>query len=363
VGGTLGVPVAAVGWLFGSELLALLGGSDTVTRLGGTYLAIIFLTAPARHVLLVAVRSLQGTGDTRTPMAANVVSNLTNVSLSVVLGLGLFGAPRYGVVGVAAATALANVLNAGLLLAAILGPWTGLRVTRPRQPIVVRQLLTVSAPRVAEGFATTVAQFPFNAVLLGFGTGVNAGYQVGRRLFQQATAPLSRGYTVAASVLVGQALGAGDPRDARETGWSVAALAAGSVGLVGLALVVAAGPLAGLLSRDPATVTAATAFGRVFGLTAGAFALFSALSGALQGAGETRIPFLARVSGTVAFTLGGTWLAGVYFGAGAVGGYLGVAAGFVWMAAVVVVGFARADWAGRAATLLAERGSADAARR
>jgi putative MATE family efflux protein len=359
VGVALGAPFAAVGWLFGPELVGLLGASGDIARLGGTYLGIVFLTAPARHAMLIAARALQGAGDTRTPMALNVVSNVCNVSLSVVLGLGLFGAPRLEIVGVAAATAAANVLNASLLLTAIAGPWGRLGLGRPRDPVIARQLVAVSTPRVAEGLATNLAEFPFNALLLGFGTGVNAGYQVGRRLFQQATAPFSRGYNVAASVMVGQSLGAGDPDRARFEGWSVTALGIVTVGLLGVALAVVAGPLAGLLSDDPATASSATAFARVYGLTGAAFAGFGALSGALQGAGETRIPFLARVSGTFGFTLGASWLLGVFFEAGAVGAYVGVGASFVWMALVAAVGFDRSGWAARAAEMMAERGTAE----
>ncbi len=66
-------------------------------------------------------------------------------------------------------------------------------------------------PRILEGLLTFVMEFPFNAILLLFGTEVNAAYQIGRRVYQQITAPLSRGYRTGASIVVGQTLGDGDP--------------------------------------------------------------------------------------------------------------------------------------------------------
>jgi Na+-driven multidrug efflux pump len=292
-------------------------------------------------------------------MYVNVFANSLNIAGSVVLGLGLLGAPRLDIVGVGLATATANVVTAVLLLAAIASSWTEASFVRPRNPVVVRQLLQVSAPRVAEGVASELAEFPFNALLLGFpaGEAVNAGFQIGRRIYQQVTGPLSRGYNVAASVLVGQSLGEGSPADARYDGRAVAALGVLTVGTIGLLLVVVAPWGVRLFTDDPATVRYATAFTRVYGVAGGLLVGFSALSGGLQGASETRIPFAARTTGMFGCFLGLSWLLGETLGYGPVGAYVGVAAAYAWMALVVAWGFERSDWASRAAEMMAERGT------
>ncbi|MFC7156100.1 MATE family efflux transporter [Halomarina halobia] len=357
VGALLGLPFVAFGVLFGRGAIALLGAPPEVARLGGTYLAIVFATAPARHVSLVAARSLQGTGDTRTPMYVNVVANGLNIAGSVALGLGLYGAPDLGVVGVGLATAAANVFTAVVLTAALRTGWTDAGVVRPSDPVVARQLVAVSAPAVAEGLASTLAEFPLNAILLGFGTEVNAAFQIGRRAYQQVTSPLSRGYNVAASVVVGQALGDGDPIRARFEGWATAALGLCTVGGIGLLLTVGADAFVGAFTDDPETARYAVAFARVYGLTAAFLVVFVVLQGALRGASETRVPLVARTSGLFGFTVGFTYLAGVVLGYGVVGAYAGIALAYVWMALVLTVSFGRSDWAGRAARMMAERGS------
>ncbi len=352
-----GVPFVLVGLLVAPELIALLGAPRTVAQMGGTYLAVVFATAPARHVALVAARSLQGTGDTRTPMYVNIVANLANVAGSVVFGLGLYGAPRLGIYGVGLATAAANVLSAVAFLAALHTDWAEAGLARPRDPVIARQLVTLAAPKIAEGFAATAAEFPFNAILLGFGTSVNAAFQVGRRAYQQVTAPLSRGYNVAANVVVGAALGAGDPDRARFEGWATTLLGVLTVGGLGLGLAVAARPFVALFTGDPETIRFATAFARVYGFSAPALVGFLVLSGALQGASETRLPFVARVSGTAGGLLGLTYLLGVVLGIGATGAYLGIAASYVWMAGFGVAAFHYTDWAGRATGMMADRGT------
>lgn len=355
LGALAGLPFAAFGLLFGPAAIRLLGADPTVVDLGGTYLAVVLLTAPARHIALIAARSLQGTGDTRTPMYVNAVANVGNIVGSFGLGLGYFGLPELGVLGVGAATASANVFTAVVLLAAIASRHTAAGFSRPQSTVITRQLLVVSAPKAAEGLSSALAEFPFNALLLGFGTNVNAAFQIGRRVYQQVTGPLSRGYSVAANVVVGQSLGEGDPDRARYDGWAVAALGLLTVGTVGLLLAYFARPLVMLLDDTPEVVRYGVWFARAYGLSAPFLVVFVALSGALQGASETRVPLVARATGMFGFLLGFSYLAGVVLGWGVTGAYWGVALANVWMAVVVTAGFHRGDWASRAAAMMAER--------
>jgi len=353
-----GVPIALCGILFGPSLIRLFGATGDTVTLGATYLDVVLATAPARHVSLVASRALQGTGDTRTPMYVTGFANVTNIAGSLVLGLGLFGVASYGVLGVGAATAASNVLSAALLVVAIGAFADDLELVRPHDLLIARQLLTVAAPKIAEGAATTLAEFPFNALLLGFGTPVNAGFQIGRRVYQQVTGPLSRGYRTAVGVLVGQALGDGDSAEARYRGWATAGLAALTVGGVGLVLVALAPDAVTVLAAgSPDALPYATEFARVYGLTAVFVALFVVLSGALGGASETRIPLFARATGVFGGLVGLTYVLGVVLGWGPLGAYVAVAVQYVWMAAVAVLGFRYSDWATRAADMMAERGS------
>lgn len=355
LGVLLGIPLALAGIFFGDLMIAILGASEEVVALGGIYIAIILATAPARHVMLIATSALQGTGDTRTPMYINIFANLLNVVGSLVLGLGLFGAPELRVVGVGLATATANVTSASLFFAILSGPWVEAGLERPRNPVIARQLVVVGTPKTAEGFAVALARFPFNALLLVFGTEVNAGYQIGRRIYQQVTAPLSRGYKVAASIVVGQSLGRGDPREARFGGWGIAALGVLTVGGIGVLLIVAAEPVVRLFSDDPAAVRHSVDFVRTYALAGIPLVGFLSLAGALQGAGETRLPLLARATGVFGFMLGFSYVAGISFGVGPPGAYVGLGLSYVWMAAIVFWSFARSDWAGRAARMMDER--------
>ena len=363
IGVLSGLPFALFGVLFGEQAIALLGfwadqdEMAEVADLGGTYLAIILLTAPARHVALVGARALQGTGDTRTPMYVNVVSNGLNILFSLVLGLGLFGAPRLEIVGVGLATAFGNVFTATAFLTAIATDWTAADFVLPRRLVIAKQLLVVSAPKIGEGFVATAVEFPFNALLLVFGAEVNGAYQIGRRVYQQVTSPLSRGLNVGASIVVGQSLGDGDPGGARFDGWATAALGLVTVGGLGLGLAALADPLAELFTDDQETLPVAAAFAFTYGVTAPFTALYVTLSGALQGGSDTKTPLLARAVGLLVFYLGFSAVTSVLLGWGVFGIYVGIFLYYVSAFCIVAAGFEFGGWATRATAMMAERGS------
>ena len=361
LGAILGVPMVAFGLTVGEEAIGVLGiftddsNMAEVASLGGTYLAIIFATSPARHVALIGARALQGTGDTRTPMYVNLVSNGLNIGLSLVLGLGLFGAPRLEIIGVGLATAIGNVFTATVFVVLLATGYTTAGYVRPRRLVIAKQLLVVSAPKVAEGLFATLVEFPFNALLLAFGAEVNAAYQIGRRVYQQVTSPLARGFRTGASIVVGQALGDGDAERARFEGWATALLGLLTVGTIGLLLAAFAEPIVRLFTDDPKTVTPAIGFAAVYGLTAPVTVLFVLLAGALQGGSDTMTPLIARATGLLGFYLGFSYLTAVVLDWGVTGFYAGIFGYYTWSLLVVAAGFRYGGWADRAAEMMAER--------
>ncbi|WP_121821663.1 MATE family efflux transporter [Halostella salina] len=358
LGALAGLPFAAFGLLLGDWAIDVLGAGSEVVSMGGVYLAIILATSPARHVALVAARSIQGTGDTRTPMYVNGFSNALNVAGTLVLGLGLGPAPQLQIVGVGLATAFGNVFTAGVLLLAMWRPWTLANLVRPRDWTITRQLLAISLPRILEGVATFVMDFPFNSILLVFGTEVNAAYQIGRRAFQQVTAPLSRGYRTGTGIVVGQSLGEGDAGAARYGGWAAALLGLVTVGTLGGVLFVGAEPLVAVFTGDAETARYAVGFTRAYAVAAPFTVVYVVLAGALTSGSDTRTPFVARITGMFVGMIGISYVVGIRLDYGVVAAYAGIVVYFVWATILVAAGFHRGGWVGKTEAMMAERGSA-----
>lgn len=356
-----GIPFAAFGLLFDQAAISVLGAEREVVLIGASYLTIILLSSPARHVTLIAARSIQGTGDTRTPMYVNLAANALNIGLTVGLAFGIAGLPEYGVVGIAIATAVADVLAALTFLLVLASERTPITLVQPSDLVIAKQLVLISAPRIAEGLSEVVAQFPFNAILLAFGTEVNAAYHIGMRLYQQIAAPLSRGYGVAANVLVGQALGRGEAETAYYDGLATTALGAITVGGLGAVLFFQAEAFVSLFTRDPVTIGYAADFARAYAVATVLIAPYAILAGSLRGGSETRSPFVAKVTGTFVFLLGMTYVGGVWLEYGVVAAYVAIVADYLWRDLVLGSVYYRRNWIERGTRMMRERGSLDTA--
>lgn len=355
IGAVCGLPPVIVGLLFSHRLIAVLGAEPEVIHLGGRYLAIIFAVAPMRIVALVGARSLQGTGDTRTPMFVNGGANMINIALSFSLGLGIWVAPSLGIIGIGIATAASRAFEALAIMGAIASARTPLSFARPTDPTITRQLIAVSVPNFAEGMSTSLANFPFNALLLLFGTEANAAYHIARRIYQQFTGPLYRSFGTVSSIIVGQTLGEGDPDEARYSGSAILALSVISLGCAGVILFAGAEQLVAIFTRDPTTIDYAVAFTRTFAVSMFFMGVFFPLAGALRGAGDTRTPFYARFIGASVFMLGVSYLFGITLGYGLLGVYVGIVLSYVCWAVVAGIGFIWGGWTETATAMMAER--------
>lgn len=355
IGTLCGIPLLFIGFLFSNWLIAILGAELEVVRMGAVYLTILFAAAPMRIISVVGVRSLQGTGDTRTPMLIIGAANTLNILLTVSLGLGIWFAPRMGIIGVGIGTAAGRTFEALSVTAVIAFNRTSPTFVRPRNILITRQLFTVSIPNFAEGLSSSLARFPLNAILLVFGTEPNAAYHIGRRVYQQLAGPLYRSFGTVSSIIVGQTLGEGRPEKARYATWAILALSASALGGTGLILFMGAESLASFFTQDPTTLGYAIAFTRTFAVSMLFFGIFYPLAGTLRAAGDTRTPFYARLGGEFGIMLGGSYILGIWLGFGLPGVYFSLVLSFGWWAAVVAVGFLWGEWSETAARMIAER--------
>jgi putative MATE family efflux protein len=351
------IPFVIFGLVGSFWALEILGAESETVRLGGLYLAVIMISAPAFHVTMIAARAIQGTGDTRTPMVINAGANALNIVLTVCLAFGVGPLPELTIVGIAIATAIGDLLAAVTFLAFINSSWSELNFVRPRRFVIGKQLILISAPRVAEGITELIAEFPFNAILLTFGTEVNAAYHIGRRVYQQVSSPLARGYGVAANIISGQSLGQGNPDEAYFDGLAAAALSVVTVGALGAVLFVGADWIVLAFTSDPETIEYAVDFARAYALSTVLIASYVVLAGSLRGGSESRPPFVAKVTGMVLFLLGVTYVFGVHLGYGVVAAYVAIVADFVWRNVVVGGVYLRQNWLDRGTSMMRDRGS------
>src|SRR3954465_10518889 len=250
-------------------------------------------------LFIVFRQSLQAMGRIAPIVGAIIAANLINAALNWVFIFGHLGLPAMGVVGSAWATSVSRALLVIILwiaarreLAPLLFP------IRPeiwqRSPLgrMLRLGLPIGAQHLLEFGA-----FALVALMMGWmGTLQMAGHQIAINL-AALTFMVPLGVGDAASVLVGRAIGRGDPAGTR--GAARAALASGFFFMATTATLFLSlpEPLAQLYSRDLEVVAIAAALIPI----AGVFQVFDGLqvvaAGVLRGAGDTRGPMLINLLG------------------------------------------------------------------
>ena len=357
-GAVAGLPFVLLAWSIPGQLIGLLGPSPDVVALAAQYLQIVFSSAPFRIMSLISSRALQGTGDTRTPMAVGVAANAANIVLSIALVTGCGPFPELGVPGVGWGTALANFLSAGAFIVLFLLPSTYLSLRLPPggwDLAVTRQLLAVGVPRMLQGGYQSIIAFPFNALVLLFGTEAAAAYHISMRIQQQVMAPMGRSYDTVTTILVGQNLGRRRHAESRKVGKGMLWLAAATVGFVGICLLLSAPLAVRIFTDDAPTIAHGVWFLRTLSVGAPIFALHSVLSGLLTGAGDTRTGFYGSVMSQTFFMLGLSYVASVGLGLGLVGIYAGLLADHISRTLWVARRFRSGIWIEEAEQMIDER--------
>jgi putative MATE family efflux protein len=296
---------------FAEELVAAFGVDAGVVRVGGGYLRILLAFNVPMAIGIVLASGLRGAGDVRTPLAIGALMNAVNLLGHWLLVFGNAGAPRLETTGSALATGLS--FAAGALVYLVLWQRNELAIERngwleglTLEPL--RRILRIGLPTAAEQFAFQIGLFLFLRIVAGFGTEPVAAYLIGVRILSFSFVP-GLGFSTAASTLVGQHLGAGDVRTATRSGWratrsAVAVMAAAGLVIIGVAPVVAG--WFGATGGD--TVQLTVLFIYVLGAAQPLMAIEYTLGGALRGAGDTRFPLFAILTGLFVFRLGGAAL-------------------------------------------------------
>lgn len=364
IGVLAGIPFIIFGLVLNEHAIAILGilmedeqSLAEIVDFGSIYLLIIMLSASAIHINFIAARSIQGTGDTVTPMLVNGAVNVFNIITTLVLAFGVGPFPELGIIGIAVATAIADTIAASTFLVLIWSAYTDVDFVVPEGLIIAKQILVIAAPRMGEGLLEMVTEFPFNAILLGFGAEVNAAYHVGRRMYQQVVAPLARGYAIAANIIVGQALGRQEPVTAYRNGIAAMGLSVLSIGGMCALLFFYAEQFVLIFTRDPITVEYGIGFAQAYAVAALFITAYIVLAGALRGGSETLTPFIARIIGTAGFLLGFTYIVGVGLGYGVIAAYIAIVLDFVARVAFLSVIYYRRRWLQRGTSMMHDRGS------
>jgi multidrug resistance protein, MATE family len=349
LGVLLGLLLAVVGIPAAHAMVAALGAGPDVVDAGGVYLQIVFLSAIPLTLTFVLSAAMRGAGDSRTPMLVAVVINLVNVAVALVLIFGLLGFPALGVAGSAWGAAAGRTVGMVALLVVLLqGLRNGnLRLAGrggwgPDLPLI-RRLARIGLPSMGEQLSRSLGMLFFSTIVISLGTAVFAAQRITFNILSLSFLP-GFGFSMAATALTGQALGAGLPERARRATWFAVRSAALWMGSMGVLFFVAAPLLMRLFTSEEEIVQVGEEALRVLAFGQPQVAVALVLAGGLRGAGDTRFPMLTTTVSMWLIRLPLAWFFVTRLGWGLPGAYASFIFGSTLEALAVYLRYRAGKW-------------------
>lgn len=309
----LGIALAAglmiVGFAMVDRLVSALALSGDAAANAARYIRFLLAILPLVMAEFVGIACLRAAGDTVAGLIVMFSANCVNVSVSwsLVRGVETLGIPRLGWDGLAIGTSLSFSI-AGLAILAMLargrsGMQLSARELRPHWP-TMRRLLHVGLPGGGDQLAIVCCHLLYVRAINGLGELATAAHGVGVRIESMAYLP-GYAFHVAAQTLAGQFLGAGDPRRATRSALVTLGVGGGLMVAAGAVMFFAPDWLTRLfINPQEADVRAlANRLLPIVGVGMPALAVVAILSGALRGAGDTRLPIVFTFVGLIVVRL------------------------------------------------------------
>lgn len=330
--------VLGAGLALAPAIFSFMETDAAVTAAGLGYLRVILLGMPAYFLFAWISAAFRAVGDAKTPLKLLALAALVNVCADPVLIFGLGGVPRLGVTGAALATV------GSWITAAVVG-WVllGRLGIRPRVTDVARpphetwRALVVGLPLGIEGALFSLIYIALTRITTTFGTPAVAALGVGHKL-EVLNYFVCAGMGAAATTLVGQSLGAGEPRRARRMAWRTLFLTILPVGAVTVLLVSFPVAAVGVFIPAPDVIAAGVTYVLLVGMSEPFMAAEVVLLGAFAGAHRTVVPAILQIGLTAARIPLAAWLVSSGWGVEAI--WFAIGATTVAKGVVLAVSFA-----------------------
>lgn len=337
-------------WFLGAWGLGMMGAEPEAKQQGATYLRAAALGMPFWSLVYAGFASLQGAGDTRTPMAIGVVVNVVNIVVAYALINGPGPFPRLNVTGSGAGFTSSALVGAALVIAVLMSgtrivhwyPWQVARFHGGD----ARRVLNVGVPAGLEYVQFNIAFMLYTRIIASLGTTAVAAHGVTLGI-QSLTFNVGLALSVATSAIVGQALGAGKPQVAERATYVAVRYSLAFMSAVAVLMMIFGAQITGLFvgGEDADKVID---IGRkllfIFAFAMPGLAISLALSGALRGAGDTRAVLYIMAGATWIVRLVPAYLLAIPLGLGVPGAWAAAVMDITTRAFLMFLRFRRGKW-------------------
>lgn len=330
--------LTVIGLLLSRPLLTLVngsGGEPEAVELGVAYLQIIFLGTPFLVLNIVFNRLMQGAGDTVTPLILTGALNVMNVIFNYIFMFGLGPVPAMGVSGAALGTVIARGIGVIVVFYLFYANKHTVKILPgsywPNWQMF-SDILTIGVPSGVQGLFRNGSRLLVLGIITSTEVGtygaaaLSIGFQVESLVFMPGLA-----LNVAATTLVGQALGSWQTEEARLRGNMAIALGLAVMGVLALPIIIFAPAIIRLFdpSSHPVLLATGTTYFRINTVVLPLSALAMVANGALRGAGDSVPGLISTMVTRALISVSLAWVLAFPVGMGSMGVWIALAVGVV----------------------------------
>jgi len=343
----LALPLSILGITFTDKIMSFLGAQNDTIAIGRLYFKIIMVGLVFQSLNFSLAAALRGAGDTKMPMGINLKVNFLNVIGNMLLIYGLLGFPRLGVIGAAVSTALSQVLASILLFYNIIIGKSIISFNFKNKfsfnRDTIYNLVKIGIPASLEQIVMRAGLLMFVKIVASLGTTIFAAHQVSLNIFNLSFQP-GQAFGIAASSLVGQNLGAGNPKQAEL--YAKEARRIGSIISSSMAvLFFVFGPqLVSLYTTDPEIIKSASTALKIIAVVQPFQSSQLILAGGLRGAGDTISPLISTFIGILGVRVALSYLFVNALGYGLAGAWMAVLVDQLVRWALIYIRFQSGKW-------------------
>ncbi len=284
----LGITLGIIGYVTAIPVLKLLHTPNDAFLPTLHYMRMIFIGLPFMFAYMSFQGIVQGRGNTVTPMKIITFSLILNAILDPLMIFGI-GMPKMGVTGAAIATDLARVLAMFLGFRYLFSDKSEIRLKRNDLTInwkITNKIFKIGLPLSFGQMATSLGFTLLISIVNLFGSAVISAFGIGNRIISLLNMP-AMGFSQAATVMVGQNLGADNTERAERVVWETVKIVAITLFSGATLTFLFGGYIVKFFINDPEVIKVGADLFRIASYSVPFFGIMFAFNAAFSGSGHT----------------------------------------------------------------------------
>jgi putative MATE family efflux protein len=290
------------GYILTPWLLHFMSASPETTRHAIPYVRIFFATNLFSSLTETIYAVFRAAGNTRTPTFVGIIVVVANMVLDPVFIFGWGFIPRLDVAGAGLATAISLGIGTVLIWRALNKGKVGFEIPKPFTTKTdwpeIRRISRIGLPIAVQQLTFVAVYWFLVSIVHRFGDSAGAAMGIGNRM-ESLSYLTCWGFSIAASTMVGQNLGAKQPDRAARGAWAATGLAVAATLATSIVFISMPNLIAAIFTPDPQVRKMAHDYLIILGLSQTVMALEIVLEGAFSGAGDTMPPMIVLLPGAI----------------------------------------------------------------